>query len=149
MDDTLSWFFSELAGRVHGPFAFRFVLQPVMAMIYAAVDGFADARAGNSPYFWTMLTRPERRLPLLSEGWHRVARVIALGVLMDVLYQLIVFHWIHPMQLAVVVLGVAFLPYVFLRGTVHRIVRWWRSRRPHHRAGGQAGGADNGGRQAA
>jgi hypothetical protein len=121
MDDTLSRFVPDLVGRIHGPFSFRFVLQPVMAMIYAVVDGLADWRSGRPPYFWTMFTQIEERRRLITEGWHRVARVVTLGVVMDVLYQLIVFRWIYPTQLVVVVLGLAFLPYVLLRGPVSRL----------------------------
>ena len=38
--------------------AFRFILQPVMAAIFAIRDGMKDARAGRSPYFWTVLHDP-------------------------------------------------------------------------------------------
>jgi hypothetical protein len=57
-----------------------------------------------------------------------VTRVILLGVVMDTIYQLIVFRWIHPLQLVVVVLGLAFLPYVVLRGPIGRIASAWRNR---------------------
>jgi hypothetical protein len=128
MDNVITTFVSELIGRLHGPFSFRFVLQPLMALLYAARDGLADARAGRSPYFWTMFTRPEERSSLLREGWHATTRVIVLGAAMDAIYQLIVFRWIHPLQLAVVVLGLAFLPYVLLRGPIGRIASSWRNR---------------------
>ena len=128
MDDMVSRFFSELVGRIHGPFSFRFVLQPGMAIIYATLDGLADSRSGRPPYFWRIFTHPEARRPLLTEGWRRVARVITLGVVMDAIYQMIVFRWIHPVQLVVVVLGLAFVPYVLLRGPIGRIAQWRRSR---------------------
>src|SRR5215470_7898532 len=46
VDDLLTRFWSELVGRVHGPFSFRFLLQPLMAMLYATRDGIVDARQG-------------------------------------------------------------------------------------------------------
>jgi hypothetical protein len=129
MDNVLTTFFSDLIGRLHGPFSFRFVLQPLMALIYAVRDGLADARAGRPPYFWTLFTRREQRDRLLREGWKAVTRVILLGAAMDTIYQLIVFRWIHPLQLVVVVLGLAFLPYVIFRGPIERIASWWRNHR--------------------
>jgi hypothetical protein len=129
MENLLTTFVSDLIGRLHGPLSFRFVLQPAMALIYAARDGLADARAGRPPYFWTVFTRPEERSRLLGEGWKAVTRVILLGVAMDTIYQLIVFHWIHPLQLVVVVFGLAFLPYVILRGPIQRLASWWRNHR--------------------
>jgi hypothetical protein len=41
----------NLADRVSGPLKFRFVLQPVMASIFAVLSGLKDAKAGKPPYF--------------------------------------------------------------------------------------------------
>lgn len=129
MDELLSRFWSELVGRFHGPFSFRFVLQPLMALVFATRDGIVDARQERPPYFWTIFTRPRERWELLREGGKAVARVIALGVLMDVVYQLLIFHRIYAPQLIVIVLALAFLPYVVFRGPINRIARAWMTRR--------------------
>ena len=129
MEDIITRFLSDLVGRLHGPFSFRFVLQPVMAVLYAARDGVLDARQGRPPYFWTIFTGRRDRWDLLREGQKAVARVIALGVVMDVIYQLMEFHWVHPIQLLVIVLALAFVPYVILRGPVNRIARAWMTRK--------------------
>jgi hypothetical protein len=131
MDDTLTQFASNLIGRLHGPFSFRFVLQPTMAMIYAALDGFADAREGKPAYFWSILSEPKPRWDRLREGWSRVARVILLGVVMDVIYQLIVFKSIHPLELVVIVLALAFVPYLLLRGPINRLASYWIRSKAH------------------
>jgi hypothetical protein len=120
---------SDLAARVHGPFSFRFLLQPLMAVLYAARDGIGDARQQRPPYFWTIFTRPDERWELLREGKKAVARVMALGVLIDVVYQLLIFHRVYPLELIVIVLALAFVPYVILRGPINRIVRAWMTRR--------------------
>jgi hypothetical protein len=133
MDDQLSQFISDLAGRLNGPLSFRFFLQPLMATLYALRDGVADSRANRSPYFWSMFTEPDQRRQRLREGWTAVARVMALAVFMDLIYQVMVFRWVYPLQLAVVVLGLALLPYVVLRGPVERIASWWTIRRIHAR----------------
>src|ERR1051325_1291502 len=99
---SLPEFASELMGRVDGPFAFRFVLQPIMAAIYAIRDGVADARDARPAYLWSILTEPAGRRALLREGWHHVVRVLVLGVVMDVLYQVIVLKAIRPLQLVVI-----------------------------------------------
>jgi hypothetical protein len=122
---SLQEFGAELIGRLHGPFAFRFVLQPIMASIYAIRDGVKDARDGKPAYFWNVVTSPTERRALLREGWHRVLRVVTLGVVMELLYELIVFKAIQPLQLVVIVLGLAFVPYLILRGPINRIARWW------------------------
>ena len=59
---------ADLIGRLHGPFSFRFVLQPTMAAIFAIRDGVKDARAGKPAYFWNVVTEPAERRELLREG---------------------------------------------------------------------------------
>ena len=45
----------NLLERPSGPMTFRFILQPITAIV-AWRDGARDARTGRSPYLWTMLT---------------------------------------------------------------------------------------------
>jgi len=129
LDDTIARFTLDLVERLHGPFSFRFVLQPLMAVLYAARDGILDARQGRPPYFWTIFTSRRDRWELLREGEHAVLRVIALGLVMDVIYQLMVFRWIFPIQLAVIVVTLAFVPYLMLRGPMNRIAKHVMARR--------------------
>ena len=129
VDDLLTRIWSDLAARVHGPFSFRFVLQPLMGLIHAARDGIVDARQGRPPYFWSLLFTPDSRGALLRDGWKAVARVIGLGLVMDVIYQLTVFGTLYPFELIVIVLALAFVPYVLARGPINRIARAWITRR--------------------
>lgn len=125
MDEWLTRLWGDLAGRLTGPMTFRIVLQPVMASIMAVIDGMEDARCGRPAYFWTILTDVSDRARLLKEGLVRVFRVIVLGVAMDVIYQVIVFRRVHPVELIIVVLVLAFVPYLLVRGPVNRLVRPW------------------------
>jgi hypothetical protein len=131
MDDVAVRFLSDLVGRITGPFSFRLLLQPAMASLFAIRDGLRDARSGRPAYFWTMLNGPDEARRLIAEGWHAVIRIILLGVVIEIAYQVIVFHRIYPFELIVVVLVLAILPYLILRGPVNRVARWWiQSRRP-------------------
>jgi hypothetical protein len=129
VDDLLTRFWSDLVARIHGPFSFRFVLQPLMGLIYATRDGILDARQGRPPYFWSVLFSHGGRMELLREGWKAEVRVIALGVVMDVIYQLMEFGTIYSFQLIVIVLLLAFVPYVLARGPINRIARAWMTRK--------------------
>jgi hypothetical protein len=51
------------------------------------------------------------------------SRSRGLGALIDLIYQLMVFRRVYPLQLVVVVLILAFVPYLLLRGPVKRIAR--------------------------
>jgi hypothetical protein len=109
--------------------AFRIVLQPIMASIAALIDGIKDARTGRNPYLWTILSNPLKRSSRLHEGLISTARIILLGLGMDLIYQYLVFDTFHPAE-AVIIAGVlCFLPYLLLRGPITRIARRWLDRR--------------------
>ena len=57
--------------------------------------------------------------------------LLLLGIVMDTAYQVMVFGLIHPVEMIVVVLALAFIPYVLLRGPFNRIARHWIP--PHER----------------
>ena len=105
---------------------FRFILQPLMAAIAAIRGGLKDARTGRSPYFWTIAGNPRERAGRLREGLNATARIILLGVAMDVIYQLLVFRTFYPAEALVIAILLAFVPYVLIRGPVTRIARRWR-----------------------
>jgi hypothetical protein len=120
----------NLLDRPTGPMTFRFFLQPIMASIAAWRDGVKDARAGRSPYLWTMLTNPAKLGGRLHEGLVATARVILLGLVMDVIYQLIVFGNLHPGEAGIIAILLAFVPYLLLRGPAARVAGWWHGDRP-------------------
>jgi hypothetical protein len=103
---------------------FRFFLQPLMAAIAAIHDGREDARAGRSPYFMTVLRNPQERVGRLREGLNATARIILLGLAMDVIYQLLVLKTFYPNEALVIALLLAFVPYLIIRGLVFRVARW-------------------------
>ena len=119
----------NLLDRPSGPMTFRFVLQPIMATIAALVDGVKDARTGRNPYFWTVLTDPTERGSRLNEGLISTARVILLGLGMDLIYQYIVFDTFHPAEAVIIAVLLAFMPYLLLRGPITRVARWWLGRK--------------------
>jgi hypothetical protein len=80
----------NILDRPGGPMTFRFILQPSMAAIAALHDGVKDARAGRSPFFWTVLSNSAKREGRVREGLISTARIILLGIAMDTIYQIIV-----------------------------------------------------------
>lgn len=126
MKDLLARVWMNLGDRVGGAMTFRIILQPTMAALLALRAGLKDARDGRPPYLWTVLTDPANRGDLLREGWKAIARVFFLAVIMDVIYQWIVARWIYPVEVVVVAILLAVVPYLLIRGPVNRIARRWR-----------------------
>jgi hypothetical protein len=115
----------NLFERPGGPMLFRFFLQPTMAAIAAWRHGVADARSGRTPFFAGAVTDPAQRAGRLNEALVATARIILLGLAMDIIYQIIEFKRFHPAEAVIMALALAFVPYVVLRGLVTRIARRW------------------------
>jgi len=123
MDDIWMRIVDNLSARVTGPMKFRLLLQPVMASIFAVMSGLKDARAGNPPYFWALLTEPAHRADMLKDGWKSVGKVYVLAIVLDVVYQIIVQRFVYPGEALIVAFILAIAPYLILRGLVTRIAR--------------------------
>jgi len=126
--DFLSTFWTDFLARFDGPLHFRLFVQPLMAMVFAVRDGTRDAREGRSAYLWTLLTDSEQRRYLLESGWKGISKVFVLAVVLDVVYQLIVWREVKPVQALLTAAVLALIPYALLRGPVNRAVRSSRTR---------------------
>jgi hypothetical protein len=134
LQDFLLRMWTDLLARPAGPFAFRLVLQPLMAVLFAVRDGYKDARTGRSPYFWTVLRDPDHRCERLREGVKATLKVVLLGVVIDAIYQFKVHGTVYPGEALGIALLLGFVPYLLIRGPIDRIVR--------RRRGGNHGEAD-------
>jgi hypothetical protein len=126
--DVLSRFFGSFLPRLDGPLHFRFIVQPLMAIIFAVIDGIKDAKLGRAPYFWDIVKNPDQRRELMILGWKRFGKIFILAVVLDVIYQVKVNHWWYPGETLAVAILLAVLPYVIVRGPVNRIASWRRAK---------------------
>ncbi len=124
MGGYLGTHLSELLGRIDGPLHLRIFIQPLMAIVLAARDGWRDARRGRAPFGITLLTDLERRRHLLRDGWRGISKVFCVACVLDVVYQVIELRGLRPGQTVIVAAVLAVLPYALLRGPVTRLVRW-------------------------
>jgi len=118
----------NLFGRLDGPLHFRFIVQPLMATIFAIVDGVKDAKAGKPAYFWDLFFTSGHRKELIRDGWKRVGKIFVLAVILDVIYQLKFQGTLYPGEILIVALVLAIAPYLVLRGPVNRVVRLWEKK---------------------
>jgi hypothetical protein len=123
MEEMWSRFWGDLMARVGGPMTFRLILQPIMAAIFAVRGGLKDAREGRPAYFWAIFTDPAQRREMLRDGWKSVGRVFIFAIVMDGIYQFIVFRWFYPLEALIVAIVLAICPYLLIRGPVNRIAR--------------------------
>ena len=125
MDDTLARIWEHLVGRLSGPLTLRLLLQPAMSTLFAIRDGVRDARAGRPPFLGTILGSPDDRRRLIRDGLIAIGKLAVSAIVLDFVYQLIVFRRIYPAEAIDVAVLLAIVPYFVLRGPVNRIVRLW------------------------
>lgn len=122
MGDPLS-FIDGLLVRLQGPMSFRFLLQPLMGIFFAFRDGRIDAKEGRAPYFWGLFTNPEHRVDMLRSGWKSIGKVFIIAVVLDFVFQYIVFHDFRPGGALIAGVILALVPYLLIRGPVNRLMR--------------------------
>jgi len=123
MENILQRIVENLFGRLDGPMHFRFILQPLMASIFALRDGIKDAKTGKPAYFWTIVFDAGQRKEFLADGWKHVGKIIIFACVLDIVYQVKVLHAIYPGEVLIVAFLLAVVPYLLLRGPVNRIAR--------------------------
>ncbi len=132
MEELIARVIKHLHGRIDGFMAFRFILQPIVAAFIAIRAGRKDARTHRPAFFWALFTDPTHRKELLHRGWHDVAKLFFFAVVLDLIYQIVVFHWIYPIESLIVAACLAIFPYLLIRGPVSRSLRqraaWARGR---------------------
>lgn len=126
MDELWQRFAGDIIARVDGPLHFRIVVQPLVAIFFATLDGLKDARTGRPAYLWALGTSPGHRIELVRDGWKHAGKIFIVAVVLDVIYQLVVQQTLYPGETILVALVLAVIPYVLLRGPVNRVARLLR-----------------------
>ena len=123
MHDVWIRIIENFSHRIDGSMRFRFILQPLMAIIFATIDGLKDAKAGKVPYLWSLFTQPQHREAQLEHGWKSVGKVFVLAIVLDVIFEVRELHNFFPLEALAIALLLAIVPYLVLRGIVCRLAR--------------------------
>jgi len=95
----------------------------------ALPDGIRDARQGHKSFFWSALWDPQAPTGRLREGLTSTARVVLLGISMDVIYQFKALDRFYPVEALMMAILLAVIPYFVFRWIVERAARWWLARK--------------------
>ena len=116
-------FLEELPRRFTGPGRFRFILQPTLAILLGVRGGLADAKAGTPPYLFGLLFAAGRRRELLRSVAAAICTLLAMGVILDVVFQLVLYRVVHPGAALLVGPILIGAPYALPRGLTTRLAR--------------------------
>ena len=114
-------FFEDIPKRLVGPGRFRFVLQPLMAVILGVLSGLADARAGRPPYLWGILFHRHLRGDLVRTGFSTIVNLLLMGILLDTVFQRIILGVAHPGAALIIGPILICTPYAIARALSNRL----------------------------
>ena len=123
LEEALTRGWENLVGRWDGPMSFRFLIQPAMAILFAIRAGLKDAREGEPPFLWAVLSKSDRRQERLWQICKGVGTVFIVALILDSIYQVIVHAGIYTLELLITATVLAVVPYVISRPLVTRIAR--------------------------
>ena len=120
----LSWeFFEDLPRRLTGPGRFRFVFQPLVAILLGVRAGRGDARAGRPPFLLALAAHAQHRRQMLAEAARSLANIVLIGILLDAISQWLILGIAHPGAALVVGPVLIGLPYALARAFSNRMSR--------------------------
>ncbi|MCU0725772.1 MAG: hypothetical protein MUE73_08295 [Planctomycetes bacterium] len=114
---------SQLLGRASGPLHLRLFIMPSVVTFLAIRAGLRDARAGSPAFLWALLARPTERRRLFRSLLKDIGRVFIMAIVLDTTYQIVFLRWFYPVQVLIVAVACAIVPYVVIRGPVTRLAR--------------------------
>jgi len=116
-------FIEDIPRRLTGPGRFRFVIQPLIAVILGIVGGLSDARAGRPPYLYGILFHRHLRRDLVKTGFSIIVNLLLMGILLDAVFQRIIFGVTHPFAALLIGPILIVTPYAVARAFSNRLAR--------------------------
>ena len=112
----------QLLGRASGPLYFRLVVMPIVVTILAIRAHLRDVREGHPLYLGAFLTSRTERRRLLRSGLKDFGKVFIVACVLDSTYQFLVFREFFPIEMLIIAVTCAVVPYFLVRGPITRIV---------------------------
>jgi hypothetical protein len=116
-------FLEDLPRRFTGPGRLRFILQPTVAILLGMRGGLGDARAGNPPYLFGLIFSSGRRRELLRSGAAAIRNLLAVGIVLDLVFQIVLYRSVHPGAALLVGPILICAPYALSRALTNRVAR--------------------------
>ena len=126
--DTLTRTVEQLIARADGPLHFRLVVMPTVVTILAIRAHLRDVKEGNPIFFGAFVTNPTERRRLFRSGLKDFGRVFIIACVLDTTYQILVLKAFYPVQMLIVAVMCAIVPYFLVRGPILRVAHFLRRR---------------------
>ncbi len=98
-------------------------MMPTVVTFLAVRAGLKDAREGQPAFLWAILTNASERGRTFRSGLKDFGRIFIVACVLDTTYQILVLRAFYPVQLLIVAVACAIVPYFLIRGPVTRLTR--------------------------
>lgn len=123
MDEIFFRTWHDMLSRVDGPFHFRFVIQPIMALFVATRSGLRDAREDRPAFLFGIVRNTKYRRHFLAHAWRDIGRLFIMAGVMDIAFQLVAFKTVRPLETLFIAVALSIVPYSLWRGPVNRLAQ--------------------------
>ncbi len=111
-----------IGARVTGPMGFRFIFQPLTAVILGIRDGISDAKAGRPPFLAGLIFKANSRKHLFNSACKALFIPVIFGSIFDAIAQWFLFGRVCLVPAILVGIFIMAIPYSFARGLTNRII---------------------------
>lgn len=105
---------------------FRFVFQPIMAIVLGARLGISDAREGRAPFLWRLGKATHHRGKMMKQSLWDVMIPFCFATVIDGIIQHYTLGYVRPVAAVFVGVLLVWLPYAMSRALTNRIYRRMR-----------------------
>jgi hypothetical protein len=122
MESFLDKIAEGIVARLTGAMSFRFMVQPLVAIILGIRDGIMDAKAGVPPIIVNLIFNAENRKAHLGSALKSLTKPVIVGTVLDMIAQYLIFQHVRVIPAFIVGAFVMAVPYALARGISNRIV---------------------------
>ena len=112
---------NHLGLRFTGPMWFRFILQPMVAIIVGIRDGMHDAQAGRPPLIWRLIFHPEGRGRDVKRTVESLWKPVVIATILDAIAQYLMFRAVYLGAAILVGTCIMAVPYFLARACAYRV----------------------------
>jgi uncharacterized membrane protein YedE/YeeE len=110
----------RVLARYTGPFHFRLIVQPIVAIVLGIRDGIRDARDGEPPYLLALFSDRNLRSEQLATLWRSLRIGLVVAIVLDAVVQYLIFRSVRVVGAIVFGTILMALPYSLARGFANR-----------------------------
>lgn len=113
---------NKLLLRISGPLGFRFILQPIAAIMLGIRDGKIDDELNEKPYILDLFVNPKNRKRQIDKAMKTLLKPIIISILMNITAQFLLFKTVNLLGAVIIGTSIIGIPYSLARGISNRIL---------------------------